>query len=60
MIVVDDGSSDGTKAVVEGWVEELGTDVVRLLTLSGNQGKGAAVGKVRHPTPISGAGLYQD
>ena len=51
VIVVDDGSTDATAAVVEKWVEELGTDVVRLLTLSENQGKGAAVGKVRHTVP---------
>ncbi|CAN0503064.1 unnamed protein product, partial [Scytosiphon promiscuus] len=46
VIVVDDGSTDGTVAEVERWVTELGTDVVRLLTLQENQGKGAAVAKV--------------
>ncbi|CAN0408728.1 unnamed protein product, partial [Ectocarpus sp. 13 AM-2016] len=46
VIVVDDGSTDGTAAEVYRWVERLGTDVVRLLTLKENQGKGAAVGKV--------------
>lgn len=46
VIVVDDGSTDGTAAEVYRWVERLGTDVVRLLTLRENQGKGAAVGKV--------------
>ncbi|CAB1117789.1 GT2 [Ectocarpus sp. CCAP 1310/34] len=45
VIVVDDGSTDGTAAEVYRWVERLGTDVVRLLTLKENQGKGAAVGK---------------
>ncbi|CAM9169561.1 unnamed protein product [Hapterophycus canaliculatus] len=45
VIVVDDGSTDGTAAEVERWVTELGTDVVRLLTLQENQGKGAAVAK---------------
>lgn len=47
VIVVDDGSTDGTSAEVERWVTQLGTDAVRLLTLEENQGKGAAVGKVR-------------
>lgn len=46
VIVVDDGSTDGTAAEVKHWVAQLGTDAVRLLTLSENQGKGAAVGKV--------------
>ena len=46
VIVVDDGSTDGTAAEVKRWVARLGTDAVRLLTLSENQGKGAAVGKV--------------
>lgn len=46
VIVVDDGSTDGTAAEVYRWVERLGTDVVRLLSLKENQGKGAAVGKV--------------
>eukprot|EP00903_Cladosiphon_okamuranus_P014218 g13209.t1 len=45
VIVVDDGSTDGTAAEVKRWVAQLGTDAVRLLTLSENQGKGAAVGK---------------
>eukprot|EP00752_Nemacystus_decipiens_P005067 g4600.t1 len=45
VIVVDDGSTDGTAAEVKRWVTQLGTDAVRLLTLSENQGKGAAVGK---------------
>lgn len=44
--MVDDGSTDGTAAEVGRWVAQLGTDAVRLLTLSENQGKGAAVGKV--------------
>ena len=47
VIVVDDGSTDGTAAEVKRWVAQLGTDAVRLLTLSENQGKGAAVGKVK-------------
>lgn len=46
VIVVDDGSTDGTAQEVERWVTQLGTDAVRLLTLKENQGKGAAVGKV--------------
>lgn len=46
VIVVDDGSTDRTAAEVKRWVAQLGTDAVRLLTLSENQGKGAAVGKV--------------
>lgn len=43
IIVVDDGSTDHTRAVVEGLAEELGN--IRLLGYEANQGKGYAVGK---------------
>lgn len=46
VIVVSDGSTDETSAEVERWSRDLGSDVVRLLELSENQGKGAAVRKV--------------
>lgn len=54
VIVVDDGSTDGTAAEVKRWVAQLGTDAVRLLTLSENQGKGAAVGKVPSLQTLNG------
>lgn len=47
VIVVSDGSTDGTVKEVQRWSHQLGTDVVRLLELENNQGKGAAVKKVR-------------
>lgn len=46
VMVVSDGSTDGTVKEVQRWSHQLGTDVVRLLELENNQGKGAAVKKV--------------
>lgn len=43
IIVVDDGSSDRTSETVLGYVKRHGTDLIRLLRLTRNQGKGAAV-----------------
>lgn len=43
IIVVDDGSKDGTSAVVMKYVKKYGTDTIRLLTLQNNCGKGGAV-----------------
>lgn len=48
VIVVSDGSTDGTVEEVQRWSHELGADTVRLLELEVNQGKGAAVRKVRY------------
>ena len=45
VLVVDDGSSDGTGNVVGRYVRTHGIEKVRLLTLRPNQGKGAAVQK---------------
>ena len=45
VLVVDDGSSDGTGIVVGRYVRAHGVEKVRLLTLRPNQGKGAAVRK---------------
>jgi glycosyltransferase involved in cell wall biosynthesis len=42
VIVVDDGSTDRTAAVVEEYVQA-GAPTIRLVTLANNQGKGAAV-----------------
>lgn len=43
IIVIDDGSSDGTHAALEGYVESHPEAGIRLLAHSGNRGKGAAV-----------------
>lgn len=43
IIIVDDGSRDSTARVAMNYVEKYGSDVVRLLKLSANQGKGGAV-----------------
>lgn len=45
ILVIDDGSTDGTADLVMGYVKRLGTDVVRLCSLHKNQGKGCAVRK---------------
>lgn len=51
IVVVDDGSRDGTGDLVMTYVDKHGSDRIRLLTLSPNQGKGAAIRKVRYTTP---------
>lgn len=43
VVLVDDGSADGTPAVVEAVVAELGLEGVRVIRLPENRGKGAAV-----------------
>lgn len=43
VIIVDDGSKDGTTAVGLDYVEKFGCDKVRVLTLGKNRGKGGAV-----------------
>lgn len=45
IIIVDDGSSDGTSAVALKYVRDLGSNTVRLLRLHSNCGKGGAVRK---------------
>lgn len=45
IIVVDDGSSDGTAALVLSYVARHGSEKIRLLSLNPNQGKGAAIRK---------------
>lgn len=43
IIIVDDGSIDRTSAVALDYCKKLGTDMIRVLTLMRNRGKGAAV-----------------
>lgn len=43
IIVVDDGSRDGTTEVAQSYVRRLGTEKMRTLTLQQNRGKGGAV-----------------
>jgi dolichyl-phosphate beta-glucosyltransferase len=45
VVIVNDGSKDGTAAVAMGYVRREGADRVRLLNLFRNSGKGAAVRK---------------
>jgi dolichyl-phosphate beta-glucosyltransferase len=49
MIIVDDGSKDGTSGVALDYVRKYGDDKVRLCKLFKNCGKGGAVRKVRAP-----------
>lgn len=50
MIVVDDGSKDGTTQVALKWAAKLGQDKFRVLTLVKNRGKGGAVRLVSSST----------
>lgn len=43
IIVVDDGSKDGTTEVALEYSKKFGTDLIRVLTLEKNRGKGGAV-----------------
>ena len=43
VIIVDDGSKDATTATALEYVERHGSDIVRVLTLAKNRGKGGAV-----------------
>jgi len=53
VIIVDDGSKDATSKVALKYVEQYGTQKVRVLTLQKNRGKGGAVRLVRlYRTPV--------
>jgi dolichyl-phosphate beta-glucosyltransferase len=43
IIVVSDGSTDGTVKVANEWCSKLGVDKLRVLELETNRGKGGAV-----------------
>lgn len=43
LIIVDDGSNDGTTEVGLSYSKQYGCDKVRVLTLTQNRGKGGAV-----------------
>jgi hypothetical protein len=45
ILIVDDGSKDGTARLAQDWTRKLGAERVRLLSLYRNSGKGAAVRK---------------
>lgn len=45
VLVVDDGSRDGTAAVASSWISGRGTTEVRLVSLGANAGKSAAVNR---------------
>lgn len=47
VIIVSDGSSDGTVAVAHKYAEKYSSDNVRVLALTENRGKGGAVRLVR-------------
>lgn len=54
IIVVDDGSKDGTAKAAFEFVRKHSLDLVRVIKLGRNQGKGAAVQRVRvWPLPLS-------
>ena len=47
VIVIDDGSKDGTAAAALQFADRVGSDVVKVLQLTKNRGKGGAVKMVR-------------
>ena len=46
VIIVDDCSTDNTIEVVKEWVRQYSSDVIRILELQENRGKGGAVKQV--------------
>lgn len=48
MVIVDDGSADGTKGVAFDFVKRYTVDKVRVVLLGRNHGKGEAIRKVSH------------
>ena len=52
LVIVNDGSKDGTRAVVMEYVDRYGSDIVRFCDLHKNHGKGGAVRKVSAQTPV--------
>lgn len=48
MVIVDDGSADGTKKVAFDFVKRYTVDNVRVILLGRNHGKGEAIRKVSH------------
>ena len=48
VIIVDDGSADGTKRVAFDFVKKYTVEKVRLVLLGRNHGKGEAIRKVSH------------
>ena len=52
MVIIDDGSSDGTKRVAFEYVKKYTVDNVRVILLGRNHGKGEAIRKVS-PKPFT-------
>lgn len=51
MVIVDDGSTDGTSKVAFDFVRKHTIDNVRVILLGRNHGKGEAIRKVSFPKP---------
>lgn len=56
MVIVDDGSVDGTKRVAFDFVRKYTVDNIRVIPLGKNQGKGEAIRKVS--STLSSRQLY--
>lgn len=58
VIVVSDGSRDKTVEVAETYTKKYGSEIVRVLDLQPNRGKGGAVRLVSISNPINNSIIY--